>query len=130
MNDYYSIINARFTHACIVTGIIFLRPTALGRDPRSSTQTPGLISFFTAPGPNYLFTAPNEGITFSRSPSIKNYLFTTPSNKSLPCLFYCLKQNSTYSLFENSFNDSHSKRLCFIQLSTRMAGWLFLTFLT
>ena len=129
MNDYYSIINARFTHACIVTGITFLRPTAPCRDPSSSTPTPGLINFFTALGPNYLFTAPNEGITFSRSPSIKNYLFTAPSNKSLPCLFYCFRQNSTYSLFETSFNNSHSERLCFIQFSTRMVGWLFLTFL-
>ena len=32
--------------------------------------------------PNYFFIGPNYGITFSRPPSIKNYLFTAPNNNN------------------------------------------------
>ena len=104
-----------------VWGITFLWPTVPGSSPRPSD--PGPIYFFTTPVPNYLFTDPNDGITFSRPPSIKNYLFTAPSNKSLPCLFYSFKQNSTYSLFENSFKQ---KVLSHINKSIAVwINWLF-----
>ena len=53
--------------------------------------SPGPIYFFTAAGPNYFFEAPNDGITFSRPPNIKNDLFTAPSNNnSLSWLFLLL----------------------------------------
>ena len=67
------------------------------------SRRPHLL-LYAPPTPNYFFTAPNDEITFSRPSNIKNDLFTAPSNNnSLPCFFYSFKQNSTYSLFENSF---------------------------
>ena len=66
-------------------GIIFLRPTAPGTGPRPSAP----FTFLRTPAQ----------ITCSRPPSIKNYLFTDPSNKSLPCLFTPLNktQPTAYS---------------------------------
>ena len=62
-------------------GRTYSRPTTLG--PWPWPRAP--FYFSTAPGPNYFFTASNYGITFSRPPpppSIKNYLFTGPSNNN------------------------------------------------
>ena len=55
-----------------------------------------------APGLIYFFTTPNDGITFSRPPSIKNYLFTALLIIVCHVFFYSFKQNSAYNLFENS----------------------------
>ena len=61
----------------------------------------------TAPGPNYFFTAPNDGITFSRPPTSK-ITFSRPLVIAIVChvFFYSFKQNSTYRLFENSFQQN------------------------
>ena len=77
-------------------GITSPRPTA-----------PGPIYFFTGPGPNYFFTAPNNGITFSQPPTSK-ITFSRPLVTTIVChvFFYSFKQNSTYSLFKNSFQQN------------------------
>ena len=38
------------------------------------------------------------------------------------------KPANTHSSSEEFLNDTHKEKLCFIQFSTRMAGWLLLTF--
>ena len=41
----------------------------------------------------------------------------------------CLGPPFNNSEFRDYFNDNNKEKLCFIQFSTRMAGWLLLTFL-
>ena len=75
--------------------------------PQPPAADPGPIYFFTAPGPNYFFTPPNDGITFSRPPTSK-ITFSRPLVITIVwhVFFYSFKQNSTYSLFKNSFQQN------------------------
>ena len=75
--------------------------------PRPSALAPGLIYFFTAPSPNYFFTAPNDGITLSWLPTSK-ITFSWPLVITIVChvFLYSFKQNSTYRLFKNSFQQN------------------------
>ena len=54
----------------------------------------GPIYLFTAPGPNYFFTATNDGITFSRPPTSK-IKFSRPLVITIVChvILYYFKQN-------------------------------------
>ena len=90
----------------LLRGITFPWPTA-----------PVPIYVFMAPGPNYFFTAPNDGITFSRPLTMELLFHGPPTSKitfSMPLVitivghvfFYSFKQNSIYSLFENSFQQN------------------------
>ena len=95
------------------TGILFF----LG--PQLQVLAPGPNYFLTAPGPNYFFKAPNDGITFSRSPSIKNYRFTTTTNNnSLSCFFAPLNktQPTTYSKIQFRKMSYHTPINCNVNL--------------
>ena len=62
------------------------------------------IFFSMTPSPNHFSTTPNYGITSSKAPA-SNIIFSQPQVTTTVChvFLYSFKQSSTYSLFENSF---------------------------